>query len=88
MGKTIPPHVTIKVELRIDHWERIVRDMQLGHDYVSADSVHHQTRGDLAKMELLRELAKSITDDITTLQTLLQLGKGRILGIEHDGHDD
>ncbi len=93
MGKTVKedyvrPEMVIKLAIRIDHAERIIRDMQLGEDYVMAEAVHMETRGDTEKGKLLRELGKSVREDIASVQVLLQLAKSRINGIERNGSDD
>lgn len=74
----LKPETVVHFKFRIDHTERMIRNMALAEEYASADMVHYEATGDRRRAQLLRELAAGIREDVSALQVLLELAKSEV----------
>jgi len=67
--------IMLSIQLRDDHADRIIRDMELGERAVSAEVAHLRVRGLTTEAMALQSLVESMNEDISSFKLLREMAR-------------
>lgn len=67
--------IMLAIQLRDDHADRLIRDMELGERAVSAEVAHLRVRGLTTEAMALESLVVSMNEDITSFKLLREVAR-------------